>query len=99
MAFCEDPALTYLNRLGYNVIRLPRTGLMPLEVLGSESGRAPEPLGRLDSVWESKLPVPAVTSGDVATVSGRSTIGEHFWCMRQRRSTGRASSSLGIPTS
>jgi hypothetical protein len=73
MAFCEDPALTFLNRLGYNVVRLPRTDLLPLEVLGSESGRAPQLLGRLDAVWESKIPTPPITSGDVATVSGRST--------------------------
>ena len=49
MAFCEDASLTYLNRLGYNVIRLPRTGLLPLEVLGCEIGRPPEPIGPLPS--------------------------------------------------
>lgn len=73
MAFCEDPALTYLNRLGYNVVRVPRTGLMPLEVLGSESGRSPEPLGPLPTVWQSALAVPLVSSGDVATIRGKST--------------------------
>lgn len=73
MAFCEDPALTYLNRLGYNVIRLPRTGLIPLEVLGRESGRPPEPLGALPSVWQSALSVPRVTSGDTAPIAGKST--------------------------
>ena len=31
MAFsCKDPSLTYLNRYGYNVVTLPRTGLDPL---------------------------------------------------------------------
>jgi hypothetical protein len=39
MVFCEDSALTYLNGLGYNVVRLPRTGPMPLEVLGCKSMR------------------------------------------------------------
>jgi len=73
MAFCEDPALTYLNRLGYNVVRVPRTGLMPLEVSGCESGRPPERLGALPTVWQSTLPVPTVTSGDVATISGKCT--------------------------
>jgi hypothetical protein len=73
MAFCEDPALTYLNKLGYNVVRLPRVGLMPMEVLGGESGRPPESLGPLASVWRSALPVPSATTGDVATISGKST--------------------------
>lgn len=73
MAFCEDPALTYLNRLGYNVVRLPRTGLMPLEVLGCEVGRPPEPLGALPSVWQSALPPPPVTPGDTAAITGKST--------------------------
>jgi hypothetical protein len=74
MAFCEDPSLTYLNRLGYNVVRLPRTGLMPLEVLGSEAGQPPEPLGQLSAVWTSKLPkVPPIVPGDTAMITGRST--------------------------
>jgi hypothetical protein len=73
MALCEDPALTYLNRVGYNVIRLPRTGLAPLEVLGSERGKAPEPLGQLPTVWQSSISVPPITKGDATTISGQST--------------------------
>lgn len=73
MAFCEDPALTYLNRLGYNVVRLPRTGLMPLEVLGCEAGHPPEPLGPLPEVWQSPVSPPTATPGDVATITGKST--------------------------
>ena len=73
MAFCEDPALTYLNRLGYNVVRLPRTGLMPLDVIGCEAGQPPEPLGPLPEVWQSPLPPPPTTPGDVATITGKST--------------------------
>ena len=73
MAFCEDPALTYLNRLGYNVVRLPRVGLFPLEVLGCDTGRPPEPLGLLPTVWQSTIGAPLVTSGDVATINGKST--------------------------
>jgi hypothetical protein len=73
MAFCEDPSLTYLNRLGYNVVRLPRTGLLPLEVLGCEIGRPPEPIGPLPSVWQSALAPPPVTLGDASTVTGKST--------------------------
>lgn len=73
MAFCEDPALTYLNRLGYNVVRLPRAGLMPLEVLGCEGSRPPERLGALQAVWQSALPVPATTDGDTAAIMGKSS--------------------------
>ena len=63
MAFCEDPSLTYLNRLGYNVVRLPRTGLVPLDVLGSEDGRPPEHLAALPAIWQSPLSKPAVQDG------------------------------------
>jgi len=73
MAFCDDPALTYLNRLGYNVVRVPRTGLLPLEVIGSEGGHAPEPLGPLPTVWQSTLAVPPVTPGDTTTIAGKTT--------------------------
>lgn len=73
MAFCEDPALTHLNRFGYSVIRLPRTGLAPLEVLGCERGKAPEPLGKLPDIWKSSISVPQVTSGDATNISGQST--------------------------
>jgi hypothetical protein len=30
MGICKDPRLTYLNDLGYDVIRLPRRGIAPL---------------------------------------------------------------------
>lgn len=73
MAFCDDPALTYLNRIGYNVIRLPRTGMDPLQVLGCERGKSPEPLGTLRTVWSSQIAVPPVQEGDAASVSGQST--------------------------
>ena len=73
MAYCEDPSLTYLNRLGYNVVRLPRTGLMPLEVLGNEIGQPPEPIGALPTVWSSTLKVPDVIDGDAATITGKSS--------------------------
>ena len=73
MAFCEDPSLTYLNHLGYNVIRLPRTGVAPLEVLGSERGKPPEPLGPLSTVWQASIEIPAVTQGDATNISGHAT--------------------------
>jgi hypothetical protein len=32
MPWCEDKAVSFLNRYGYNVIKLPREGIEPLTV-------------------------------------------------------------------
>lgn len=57
MAFsCKDPALTYLNKYGYNVVKLPRTGIEPLLVLGRD--KALTPLGQLDTVWKAPTQPP-----------------------------------------
>jgi hypothetical protein len=53
---CKDPSITYLNKFGYNVVRLPRAGVEPLDVVGRD--RTTEWLGPLSSVWRSSLPVP-----------------------------------------
>lgn len=45
---CKDPALTYLNELGYNVVRFPRADLSPLDVLGRQHGT----LARLGSLGQ-----------------------------------------------
>lgn len=58
MAFaCKDPALTYLNKYGYNVVKLPRTGIDPLLVLGRDT--ALNPIGQLETVWKAPTPPPA----------------------------------------
>lgn len=57
MAICKDQSLTYLNKFGYNVVRLPRTGINPLDVLGKNKVSY-ERLGRLDQIWESTVNVP-----------------------------------------
>lgn len=57
MALCEDPRLTYLNNLGYNVVRLPRRGILPLGVIGREDGSR-NWLGTLDQIWKSPVPTP-----------------------------------------
>ncbi len=36
MAWCEDKAVGYLNRYGYNVLKLPRAGIEPLDVIGDD---------------------------------------------------------------
>ena len=40
MALCKDTSLTYLNSLGYNVVRLPRTGIEPLERARGKTAKA-----------------------------------------------------------
>jgi hypothetical protein len=52
----KDPSVTYLNKLGYNVVKLPRTGIEPMDVIGRD--RTMQWLGPIDSIWSSALPKP-----------------------------------------
>ena len=52
----KDPSITFLNKFGYNVIRLPRTGIEPLDVIGRDNGM--QWLGPLRKVWTSASPEP-----------------------------------------
>ena len=73
MVFCTDKSLTYLNGEGYNVIRLPRKGILPLDVLGRDGGSL-EKLGQLGEIWSSQQPVPPVGQPQPATeVNGQKT--------------------------
>ena len=73
MAFCKDPALTYLNNLGYNVVRLPRAGIGPQDVLGREDRRI-EKLGHLGQIWNSALPIPQPrTETPASAINGKHT--------------------------
>ena len=65
--------MTYLNDAGYNVVRLPRRGIVPLGVIGRD-GNARNWLGTLDQIWSS--PVAAPPPGPpqpVATLTGTRT--------------------------
>jgi hypothetical protein len=57
----KDPSITFLNKFGYNVIKLPRTGIEPMDVIGRD--RVTQWLGPLSKVWTSTgaepLPGPA----------------------------------------
>ena len=57
MAICKDPRLTYLNDSGYNVVRLPRTGLNPLGVIGHDHDKKAW-LGELPQIWIADAPAP-----------------------------------------
>jgi hypothetical protein len=52
----RDPSVTYLNKLGYNVVKLPRTGIEPMDVIGRD--QTMQWLGPIDSIWSSALPKP-----------------------------------------
>lgn len=67
MGVCNDPRLTYLNHLGYNVVRLPRKGIVPLGVIGRD-GKSKSWLGTIDTIWQSPTPPP--TPGEAQAVAG-----------------------------
>ncbi len=56
MAKKTDPSITYLNKFGYNVVKLPRVGIEPMDVVGVDE--APQWLGPLSLVWTSGVPAP-----------------------------------------
>ena len=59
MGMCKDPVTQELNRRGYNLVKLPRVGIEPLDVLGRD-GDSMEKLGSVTEVWTSTVPVPVV---------------------------------------
>jgi hypothetical protein len=67
MGLCKDPVTTELNKRGYNLVKLPRVGIDPMDVLGRE-GDSMEKLGSITEVWTSTAPVPPI--GPPAAVSG-----------------------------
>src|ERR1700755_489460 len=72
MPVCKDPSLTFLNQFGYNVIRLPRTGIEPLHGLGRDE--TTQLLGPLSSVWQSTVAVPGPNAPRSAVdVNGQKT--------------------------
>ena len=52
----KDPSVTFLNKFGYNVVKLPRVGIEPLDVIGIDE--TTQWLGPLSAVWKSAVPVP-----------------------------------------
>ena len=46
MGLCSDPGLNYLKGIGYNVVRLPKEGIEPLDVIGWSKDSA-QVLGKL----------------------------------------------------
>src|SRR5512139_4350291 len=72
MAFCSDKGVNYLAALGYNVVRIPRTNVVPRDLIGRE--RDQMRLGTLDQlVTKPGAPPPLTTDADAANISGKST--------------------------
>ena len=68
----KDPSMTYLNKLGYNVIKLPRTGMEPMDVLGRDETM--QWLGPIDTIWTSAVPRPLPgPSKPASAVNGQRT--------------------------
>jgi hypothetical protein len=73
MAVCQDPRLTYMNQLGYNVVRLPRAGIKPLGVLGRD-GKTINYLGTLDQIWVTSATPPSPgPPNSVSALAGQAT--------------------------
>lgn len=72
MPVCKDPSLTFLNHLGYNVIKLPRAGIEPLHVVGRDE--TTQLLGPISAVWTSTVPVPTPSAPRPAmAINGQKT--------------------------
>jgi hypothetical protein len=68
----KDPALTYLNKLGYNVIRMPQESIDPLLLIGRDQDI--HPLGPLTDYFDASVPPPPVLPArDAVAVNGQST--------------------------
>jgi hypothetical protein len=72
MAKKKDPSVTFLNRFGYNVVKLPRVGIEPLDLIGRDD--TTQWLGPLASVWKSSVPTPAPSAPrPAAPINGQKT--------------------------
>lgn len=70
---CKDPRLTFLNELGFNVIKLPRGGIAPLDVLGADKDSI-ERLGTLSQIWSSDAELPPTKPSQTAVqINGAKT--------------------------
>jgi hypothetical protein len=52
----KDPSITFLNKYGYNVVKLPRTGIEPMDIVGRDETTLN--LGNIGKIWTSTVPQP-----------------------------------------
>jgi hypothetical protein len=62
---CSDPRLNLPEFYGYNVVKLPRDGIDPLQVIGKDR-HSIEDLGSLTTIWKSAQPEPKTHGPNVA---------------------------------
>jgi hypothetical protein len=73
MAKKKDPSITFLNKFGYNVIRLPRVGIEPMDIIGKD--KTTQWLGPIGSVWSSTVAAPVALINPASAVNGQKTDG------------------------
>jgi hypothetical protein len=56
----KDPSITFLNKFGYNVIKFPRAGIEPMDVIGKDD--TTQWLGPMHMIWSSTIAEPAASA-------------------------------------
>ena len=63
----KDPSVSKLNDLGYNVIKVPRTDIAPLELLARDArSKQLSKIGKISSFWKTAAPIPVPGPPSVA---------------------------------
>ena len=70
MAKCGDKSVGKLNSKGYNVVKLPRAGIEPMDILGKDK-KATELLGSLAAVWNTTAAAPVTSTVPALDISGQ----------------------------
>jgi hypothetical protein len=72
---CKDSRLTFLNGVGYNVIRLPQEGINPLDAIGRDNKEKTNmPLGSISRIWKTDQPAPKPDGPlDATDINGQRT--------------------------
>lgn len=68
MAKCGDRSVQTLNSKGYNVIKLPRAGIEPMDILGKDD-QSTELLGPLADVWNTTVALPTAMTSPAMDIS------------------------------
>ena len=72
MALCTDPAVTYLRGFGFNVVRLPRASILPLDLLGQADGPLIR-LGPLSDVWKTEKAEPKAHRDETVDIKAQTS--------------------------
>ena len=73
---CSDPLLKSLKQYGYNVVRLPRSGIRPLQIL-TRDGSDLDRLGELTTILLAGPVVPETTEQIATNIAGGVVHGFH----------------------